>query len=419
MVKCIDIKGQIFGLLTVVSYIGNGKWKCNCACGKEGVIKKTGALRSGRNRSCGCLGRIEDLVGRKIGHLQVLEKVLCKEERGKNRVKWKCVCDCGSVGTFLTESIKYRTQKGDCDCLSSVGHQREKTREISPSQFSSIRRNALARKIEFPVTSKQLLDLFEFQEEACYLTGVKLKLGYGKNWWKLGTASLDRVNPNIGYNIENIRWCCKEINTMKGDLKLEDFLAWSYRIHNPFCEEIENKACVPILRERLRTGVLEKIGNLSGSYWAVVVRNAKRRNIKLEITREQAWQKFLDQNGRCAITGINLCLNPFSKGRFGTASFDRINSDKCYSIDNVQWVHQAINNCFKVNLDEDEVKEWTKKIIDYNMDKITEEMLKLHEDRVRFFSGRFERKIDESPFFAEEVCSNTSGPWADGCEIKS
>lgn len=52
-----DIKGYVFGRLTVISYSGrHNKWVCLCSCGSEKTIQ-SGCLVSGNTRSCGCLRR--------------------------------------------------------------------------------------------------------------------------------------------------------------------------------------------------------------------------------------------------------------------------------------------------------------------------------------------------------------------------
>src|SRR5882724_4491981 len=50
----IDMNGQTFGRLTVISHIKYGKWKCRCECGN--LREVAGAdLRKGKSNSCGCL----------------------------------------------------------------------------------------------------------------------------------------------------------------------------------------------------------------------------------------------------------------------------------------------------------------------------------------------------------------------------
>jgi len=86
-------------------------------------------------------------------------------------------------------------------------------------------------------------------------------------------------------------------------------------------------------------------GEISGSLWSSIVHGSKVRNKKISfnITMEQAWDLFLKQDRKCAISGITLIMKGEKKKRNGTASLDRIDSSKGYEIDNIQWVHKDIN----------------------------------------------------------------------------
>lgn len=58
MAKCIDLTGQRFGRLTIISRCGsdkrgNAKWKCICDCGSISLAT-TGNLKRRANISCGC-----------------------------------------------------------------------------------------------------------------------------------------------------------------------------------------------------------------------------------------------------------------------------------------------------------------------------------------------------------------------------
>lgn len=48
-----DIRGQKFGRLLAVEYVGDGRWKCKCDCGRESTASVS-VLRKGRTVSCGC-----------------------------------------------------------------------------------------------------------------------------------------------------------------------------------------------------------------------------------------------------------------------------------------------------------------------------------------------------------------------------
>jgi len=90
-------------------------------------------------------------------------------------------------------------------------------------------------------------------------------------------------------------------------------------------------------------------GEICGSYWSRIKRDAKYRKIKFDITIQQGWELFLKQNRKCALSGLDLilfkCKHKNAKDRYtnGNASLDRIDSTKDYTIDNVQWVEKRIN----------------------------------------------------------------------------
>lgn len=52
----IDLTGQRFGRLTVISYVSQSRWLCQCDCGQQTTVKSQ-AMRRGDTRSCGCLAR--------------------------------------------------------------------------------------------------------------------------------------------------------------------------------------------------------------------------------------------------------------------------------------------------------------------------------------------------------------------------
>ncbi len=61
MSRRIDITGERYGRLTVLSYVetrrgGKAFWLCRCDCGNESVVSSCD-LRSGHTQSCGCLYR--------------------------------------------------------------------------------------------------------------------------------------------------------------------------------------------------------------------------------------------------------------------------------------------------------------------------------------------------------------------------
>lgn len=118
-------------------------------------------------------------------------------------------------------------------------------------------------------------------------------------------------------------------------------------------------------------------GDISGTYWKNIIRGAKKsksmwgrhRDIKFQITIEQAWNKYVQQNKKCALTGIDIkfCrsysnISKNDKDFEQTASLDRIDSSKDYTSNNIQWIHKTINR-MKMDLDEHDFIKWCELIV--------------------------------------------------------
>lgn len=52
-----DLTNQVFGKLTVLEWVGNSRWACQCECGKSSIVL-TANLKRGNTTSCGCVRNI-------------------------------------------------------------------------------------------------------------------------------------------------------------------------------------------------------------------------------------------------------------------------------------------------------------------------------------------------------------------------
>lgn len=109
----VDYTGQRFGKLEVIEYLGNCKYLCKCDCGNM-VEVHTDRLRTGHIHNCGCEDPHHDLIGTRIGKLEVIEYL------GKNNSpyhQYLCKCDCGNTVTkcrgYILEAIR---DNKECDC---------------------------------------------------------------------------------------------------------------------------------------------------------------------------------------------------------------------------------------------------------------------------------------------------------------
>ena len=85
---------------------------------------------------------------------------------------------------------------------------------------------------------------------------------------------------------------------------------------------------------------------IHGKYWESVHRGAVHRGLPFEITIEHAWELFLKQGRKCALSGVPIQFaTTWSKKERGeaSASLDRIDSTQGYVTGNVQWLHKDVN----------------------------------------------------------------------------
>ena len=98
---------------------------------------------------------------------------------------------------------------------------------------------------------------------------------------------------------------------------------------------------------------------ISGTYWGVLKKSAKKRKLKFSITMKEAWAKYLEQNGICALSGVAIGFGPNQM-----ASIDRIDSTQGYVVGNIQWVHRVVN-CMKWDMTEAELLQWCRRVVEY------------------------------------------------------
>ena len=86
---------------TVIKYLNNSKWECQCDCSNQTIRAVNGSdLRSGHSKSCGCYKAeqtakrmAKDITNQKYGKLTALYPT---EQRQQTNIVWHCKCDCGN-----------------------------------------------------------------------------------------------------------------------------------------------------------------------------------------------------------------------------------------------------------------------------------------------------------------------------------
>lgn len=171
----------------------------------------------------------------KIGFKYEKLIVLDIYRNNKNRTEVKCLCECGNIYHTLLSYFKLGKNKHCSECgkiqrknsitkyysnTSYINHHNYSGyKEIPLTFFNKFRINAEKRNIPFNINIEYLYDVFIKQDKKCYFTDIELNLSK-----KTCNASIDRINSNIGYEIDNIIWIYKPINFMKSDLDIIKFI---------------------------------------------------------------------------------------------------------------------------------------------------------------------------------------------------
>ena len=79
--------------------------------------------------------------------------------------------------------------------------------------------SAAKRQQEFALTIADIVDCWNMQWGVCAYSGRSMTLEAGK----LNTVSIERIDSDKGYIVDNTILVCQAINRMKSDFSFEDF----------------------------------------------------------------------------------------------------------------------------------------------------------------------------------------------------
>lgn len=151
-----------------------------------------------------------------------------KRKYNFKKLKKNCV---GCQKDFLGHSnTKYCSSK--CKNKNSEWAKQKQYNRISNLEFFLKEKINLAKnrnKYSVTVSYEDLKMLYEKQQGLCALSGVPMT--YLKGSGEVPTnISLDRIDPDLPYSIENIQLVCVQVNFMKHTLNKEQLIFWCKRI---------------------------------------------------------------------------------------------------------------------------------------------------------------------------------------------
>ncbi len=205
---------------------------CHCGCGGTTTVSDFTSARAGHYKGHpyqflhghGNFGT--DWTGIRIGKATAVKK---DRKVGKTTM-WLFRCDCGAEFSAGPKSLTKKKNEAACvDCYvvpdrsrGSAARNWKGVGNLSHSFYRSYFNSAKQRGTTFNVTIEYLWELFESQRGECALSGISLRLGTSRG--RMTTASLDRIDNDVGYEPGNVQWVHKDLNFMKAAHTQERFV---------------------------------------------------------------------------------------------------------------------------------------------------------------------------------------------------
>lgn len=178
---------------------------------------------------------IDELKDKKFNKLTILYEVE-KSPTGKRRIATVCDCNPNVIKIIELQNILSGSTKS-CGCYNLQCMQRRGKDSptytgcdfISGKYWSTVKRGARKRSLEFSITIEYARNLFLKQNRKCALSGIELIFPTSSTTYN-GTASFDRINSDLGYIEGNCQWVHKDINIMKMHFQEDYFIDICHKI---------------------------------------------------------------------------------------------------------------------------------------------------------------------------------------------
>lgn len=102
--------------------------------------------------------------------------------------------------------------------------------------YSSSKHARTKAGFTWEITVQDIVDLWERQNGRCAATNLVMTHHRDGTGHKDFNASIDRINPAIGYTADNIRLVCFAVNIMKHRMDESEFYFWIKSIYENSCD---------------------------------------------------------------------------------------------------------------------------------------------------------------------------------------
>lgn len=168
-----------------------------------------------------------------------------KTKRDESRKRF-CSRRCGGIAASKTEINRFKPICQSRNCLQcgkafepNIARQSycaKKCQRIAATLRYDLRQQTLpyylrklANREGRKFGAKFLEGMWQAQAGKCALTGVQMthEVRKGRIWTN---ASIDRIDPRIGYEPSNVQLVCFLVNIMKNDATVEQFVDWCRKV---------------------------------------------------------------------------------------------------------------------------------------------------------------------------------------------
>ena len=337
----LDLTGQRVGFVEVIGRTNERKrqsvvWKCICDCGNTCYFSAK-ELKEVKSKSCGCKNSFaKDLKGQIFGRLEVLEMTDERQLHGQGaHVVWKCKCHgCGSVVKLSSRTLLINNATS-CGC-----------RGLKPGDaalnclLTSYKKWAKEKGVEWGLTRKQANRLFKSN---CHYCGAEPKNKSNSRSYKESYMynGLDAVDNKKGYELSNVVPCCKKCNEVKAAMPLHEFESYMYILYDHY-----------FIEEGWRNFSWDKESYLECHLFNQIIRNYENH----ANTKGVVWDLTERQVGALIFNNCHYCGAEPSNG-IGNSKYsglDAVDNLGGYTADNV------VPCCLKCNRSKRamSIKEW-------------------------------------------------------------
>jgi hypothetical protein len=160
--------------------------------------------------------RLKNIVGQRFGTLVVVG--LLPREHTKQRVRYRCLCDCGKEWDTAGHHLLGGKTKS-CGCGRNIKARNESSFNYV---FDMITGGARARDISFELTKDQVKFITSQNCHYCHIPPSKVNQRSRHNSYTWN--GIDRVKSDGCYTLDNCVPCCEMCNRMKRDYPQDKFL---------------------------------------------------------------------------------------------------------------------------------------------------------------------------------------------------